>query len=47
MKGKQAIHLDQDCLYLYKNKEIYIYWVLFVVILDFRQGLNIPNKNDF
>ena len=40
LNERKRSNLHQDCLYLYKYKEIYImYWVLFVVLLDLRQGL--------
>ena len=39
LNERKTSYLHQDCLYLYKNKEIYMYWVLFVVLLDLRQGL--------
>ena len=34
LNEKKISHLGQDCLYLYKNKEIYMCWVLLVVLLD-------------
>ena len=41
---RKTSNLQQNCLYLYKNKEIHMYWVLFVVLLDLRQGLIVLNS---
>ena len=35
---RKTSYLHQDCLYLYNNKETYMYWVLFIVLLDLPQG---------
>ena len=40
-------HFEAYMFFLYKNKEIYKYWVLFVVLLDLRQGLIVLKSNLF
>ena len=39
LNERKTSNLQQNCLYLSKNKEIHMYWVLFVILLDLRQGL--------
>ena len=47
LNERKTSHLGQDCLYLYKNKEIYMYWVLLVVLLDLWQGLIVLKSSLF
>ena len=47
LNERKTSHLYQYCLYLYKNKEIYMYWVLFVVLLDLQQGLVVLKSSLF
>ena len=47
LNERKRSNLHQDCLYLYKYKEIYMYWVLFVVLLDLRQGLIVLKSSLF
>ena len=47
LNERKTSHLHQDCLYQYKNKELYMYWVLFVVLLDLQQGPIVLNSSLF
>ena len=47
LNERKTSHLGQDCLYLYKNKEIYMYCVLLVVLLDLWQGLIVLKSSLF
>ena len=47
LNERKTSNLGQDFLYLYKNKEIYMYWVLLVVLLDLWQGLIVLKSSLF
>ena len=47
LNERKIRHWHQDCLYLYKDKEIYMYLVLFVVLLDLQQGLIVLKSSSF
>ena len=47
LNERKTNHLHQDCLYLNKNKEIYMNCVLFVVLLDLLLGLIVLKSSLF